>query len=313
MKKSYLIIIAIATLLSVILGLTACLNSETNEAEIICTIFPYYDITKNILGDDCDKVKMLLKPGIDAHNYELTVRDKIAVENAKVFIYNGGESEKWVDKIIESGALNDASVLKAFDVVKLYEAEHEEHDEHELEYDEHVWLSVKNAMTIADSVCKTLIKAYPDKEEEYLNNCKDYVKKLVALDTEFQHIKDNAELNEILVADRFPFLYLARDYDIEYYAAYKGCSADTEISIQTKIELQNKLKNGGLPGVIVIEGSTETLAKSLLANDGGGKKIYKLNSLQTISEEELQSGAGYLEIMSENAKILKDYLSKKWN
>ena len=230
-------------------------NTTTDELRIVTTIFPEYDWVKEILGDKADHadITMLLDNGVDLHSYQPTADDIVKISDCDLFLYVGGESEGWVEDALKNSANKDRKVINLLDVLGdsvkseevvegMQEEEHEheegeEHEdgevhEHEEEADEHVWLSLKNAEVLVGAISNALQELDVENKDIYAANADAYMKKLAALDAEYQTAVDNATCKTVLFGDRFPFRYLVDDYGLSYYAAFAGCSAETEASLE---------------------------------------------------------------------------------
>ena len=293
-------------------------GKDSGKLSIVCTIFPEYDWVKNIVGEaDCD-ITMLLDNGTDLHNYQPTTADMVKVSECDMFIYVGGESDKWVDDVLKTAKNKDMQVINLMDVmgnsakeeeVKEGMQAEEESEEEEIEYDEHVWLSLKNAENFCNTISESLIEIDKDNADLYKTNCDSYVKQLVSLDVEFADAVKNAKQNILVFGDRFPFRYFVDDYKLDYFAAFVGCSAETEASFETIVFLAGKVDELGVPAIMTIENSNEKIAKSILDNTKDkSAKILTLNSMQSVTSENVSEGETYLKIMSDNLAVLKEAL-----
>ena len=304
---------------------TGCGSAKTAEKseklDIVCTNFSEYDWTKNIIGDtDSANITYLLESGVDIHNYQPSVDDMVIISNCDMFIYVGGESESWVDDALSNSANKDMKVVKLFDTVQQElkeeelkeEMEHTEEDAHkadEPEYDEHVWLSVRNAQAICSRICDDLCGLDPANSDKYKANLADYTSQLKELDAEFTDMAENASSKTVLFGDRFPFRYLVDDYGIDYCAAFAGCSAESEASFETIAKLADKMDTLKLDTIFIIENSDDSLAKSIINNSKSKKAdIRKLDSLQSVTGSDIANGASYISIMQENLDTLKKVL-----
>ena len=317
-----------------ILIFTSCSTKNTNSKKegikVVTTIFPIYDFTSAIANDKVD-LSMLIKPGVEIHSYNPTPADIIAIENADLFIYIGGEGEKWVEKILDSIDTNNKRIIKLIDnVVALNEeivegmqeddhSHEEEHHHHEEEshsheerhhhdvYDEHIWTSPKNAILMVNTINKSLCDIDPSNSEFYKDNATAYNNEIVNIDIELREVIDNAKRKKIVFGDRFPFRYLAYDYDLEYRAPFSGCSSELDIAPKTVTYLLDYIKSNNIPYIYYIELSNEKIA-NLLSEQTGAKKL-KLHSVQNVSREEFKSGANYISIMKENIESLRKGLN----
>ena len=322
-RKMMRLLIAIFMLCFVAAAVGGCGKGKKNgKLFVVVTIFPEYDWVKEILGDNPGdaEITMLLDNGADLHSYQPTADDILKVQNCDVFIYVGGESDKWVDNVMSQKSNKNMVVLNLLDVlgdkvkeeevVEGMEAEDEdEHDEEEAEKDEHVWLSLKNASVICDAVKDALSKADKDNAELYEKNCKAYKEKLEKLDAEYEAAVKEASVKTLLFGDRFPFRYLADDYGLEYYAAFAGCSAESEASFKTIKYLSDKINELKLKHVMKIESSNGKLANSIIENSGAKDvDVLSLNSIQSISREDMKNGVSYISLMEGNLEVLKKAL-----
>ena len=293
-------------------------------------------------------VVMLLDNGVDLHSYQPTVDDIMKVASCDLFIYVGGESDGWVRDALAQATNKNMIVINLLEVLgdKVKEEEivegmehehdddhedgdhddddhdhdhedgdHEEHDhdhEHEdgeVEYDEHVWLSLRNAETLVKAISQAVEKLDSANAEAYRKNTEAYVGKLRALDERYKTAVAGATNRTILFGDRFPFRYLTDDYGLKYYAAFVGCSAETEASFETIKFLTGKVDELGLSAVMTIEGANHKIAETIVANtQAKNQKILQLNSLQSTTSEDVKKGATYLSVMEANLAVLTDAL-----
>lgn len=280
---------------------------EKDKLSIVAVGFAEYDFAKQLVRDK-GEVSMLLSPGQESHTFEPTPSDIIRIRQSDVFIYTGGESESWVDRILES--INaDVRVVKMMDVCTLQKGEHsheEEHEhEHELhgEYDEHVWTSPENAKQIVGSICSTLCEADSGNAKFYTANADAYLKELDTLNADFRSLADNTEGKYIVIGDRFPLRYLMLEYGFEYYAAYPGCSAQVEVNPATIARINNMMKEDNIPVVFKVDLSSGTVADSISAETGA--EVYTLYSCHVISADDFEAGESYLSLMSRNLEAMR--------
>ena len=328
MKKSLPILLA-SFLMGA--GLSACSAPSLNndKLEIVTTIFPEYDWTREILGKNPAnaEVTMLLDNGIDLHSYQPTAQDLIKISDCDLFIYVGGESDEWVERALEQSTNKDMVVINLLeslgDKVKEEEVkegmqgeeehDHEDHDhkeeEEEVEYDEHVWLSLKNASAICETIEKGIEKIDPANASTYKENLASYKAKLNSLDADYKAAVDASAIKTLVFGDRFPFRYMVDDYGLDYYAAFVGCSAETEASFETILFLAGKIDELGLHSVLTIEGNDHRIAETVIANTSAkNQKILTMNSLQSTTSRDVTNGTSYLTVMTENLNTLKEAL-----
>ena len=323
MKKFVSILFALLLVLGCV-TLSGCgsQNSGTKndgKLKVICTIFPQYDWVKNIVGEDNENVQLLLllDSGVDLHNYQPTVTDIAQASNADLFVYVGGESDKWVDDFLESANNPDIEKIALIETVDAVEeeelegmeAEEEDDGEDEVEYDEHVWLSLKNAKKICKALCDKLCELDPSNAETYRKNCDDYTAKLDELDQRYTNVVSSAKRKDLLFADRFPFRYMAEDYGLNCYAAFSGCSAETEASFTTVTFLSNKLSELDLPYIIIIDGNDGRLADTIIESSTAHPSIAILHSMQSVIQADIDTGTTYLDLMEGNLDVLSAALN----
>lgn len=292
---------------------------------IATTIFPEYDWTRAILGDRADDVNltMLLDNGTDLHSFQPAVKDIMKVSSCDLLIYVGGESDQWIEDALESAQNKDMKTINLMEVLgdsikeeetvegmQESEHDHDHGDEEEKEYDEHVWTSMRNAEVICDAIAETLEEMDPENKEIYQSNAETYKEKLSALDEAYQETVNNAKQKTLVFADRFPFRYLVDDYDLSYYAAFSGCSAESEASFKTVTFLAGKVDELGVQSVLTMEKSDDRIAQTVIENTKAkDQKILQLNSMQSITSEEIADGATYLSVMEDNLGVLKEALN----
>lgn len=302
----------------------SALQSGNKPLKIVTTIFPEYDWVREILGDKADRaeVTMLLDNGVDLHSYQPTADDIIKISDCDLFIYVGGESDGWVEDALKEATNQNMKVINLLDVlgeqVKEEEVvegmegeEEEEADEEEgPEYDEHVWLSLKNAETLCSAITDALEEIDPANKDAYAANAASYLEKLAALDGEYQTVVDNAARKTVLFGDRFPFRYLVDDYGLSYYAAFAGCSAETEASFETISFLAGKVDELRLPCVLTIEGAQHKIAETIAQNTAEkNPSILTLDSMQSTTSTDVANGTTYLSVMESNLDVLKQALN----
>ena len=330
MKKIYSL--ACAIFVAALFALVACndapQNNTTKESKlsVVTTIFPEFSWAKSILGDQTNSVDfaLLIKNGIDLHSFKPTAQDIAKIASADMVIYVGGESDEWIEKALEATPkkgrteINLMKVLgdrvKAEEVVEGMQAE-EEHEHHhhdeEVENDEHIWLSLKNAEIIVNKIAEELSKLDAAHATVYKQNADAYIAQIQSLDKEYREAVNGAARKTVLFGDRFPFRYLVDDYGIKYYAAFVGCSAESEASFETIAFLAGKMDAESLPVIFTIENSNDKIAKAVLAASKNSKsaQILSINSMQSITEAQIAGGIDYLSLMKSNLDVLKKALN----
>jgi zinc transport system substrate-binding protein len=347
MKKIYSL--ACAIFVAALFALVACgdtsKNNTTkeNKLSVVTTIYPEFSWTKSILGNQADSVKLelLMKNGVDLHSYKPTAHDVAKIASADMVIYVGGESDEWIKDALAASPkkgrieINLMDVLgdrvKAEEIVEGMQAEEEhehnkvaepaevthkdEHEHHhhdeEVENDEHVWLSLKNAEIIVKKIAEELSKLDAAHAIIYKQNTDAYVAQIQSLNAEYRETVEKAVRKTVLFGDRFPFRYLVDDYSIKYYAAFVGCSAESEASFETIAFLAGKMDAESLPVIFTIENSNGKIAKAVLAasKKSQNAQILILNSMQSVTEKQIAEGIDYLSLMKSNLDVLKKALN----
>lgn len=360
-KRTTRAAVLLAVLLCISMVLTGCTSAESirdnGKPSIVCTAFPQYDWTLQILGDRAEEFNVILlnHQGTDMHSFQPTAENMVNMANCDLFIHIGGFSEGWVPAALESAGNTEAAVLTLLDHVDAkaeeftegmehnhdhdhdhghgHESEADEHeaevdmheedihvedphaghdheeDSHTEELDEHLWLSLRCAEDACEAITEAICQLDPAHAADYQTNTDAYSQQLHALDHEYEHAVQEAGTNVLLFADRFPFRYLTDDYGIEYLAAFPGCSAETEASFETILYLSEEMDAHHLTCAIVLEGSKEDFAKTVISNtQADDPKILTLNSMQSVNQHHIDAGVTYLGIMKENLTVLKEAL-----
>lgn len=318
-------------------SLTGCNGNNqkfvNGKINIVTTIFPEYDWVRQILGDKAENAELtlLLENGVDLHSYQPSADDIIKISTCDMFIYVGGESDTWVDDALKNATNKDMVVLNLLEVlgdcVKAEEMvegmQEEEHDhahgeeedhegedhDHEVEFDEHVWLSLKNAKVLCSEIANNLSVIDPDNKDTYAANLAAYNETLTVLDRNYKTVVNGAATKTVLFGDRFPFRYLVEDYGLDYYAAFVGCSAETEASFETITFLANKVNELRLSCILTIEGTNHKIAETIVSNTTGkNQKILSLDTMQSTTSKDIQNGVTYLSVMEKNLETLGEAL-----
>ncbi len=329
MKKLISALLCILMLAGILTGCKGNSGSQNEKLSIVTTIFPEYDWVMNILGDRASdaEVTMLLDNGVDLHSYQPTADDIIKASRCDLFIYVGGESDEWAKDVLKEATNKDRIVIdllgvlgdavKEEEVKEGMEAEEHEHDhgeeehdhEEEIEYDEHVWLSLKNAAVLVGAVRDALVSLDAENADVYTANASAYIEKLNALDAGYRSAVDAAKVKTVLFGDRFPFRYLTDDYGLDYYAAFVGCSAESEASFETIAFLAGKVDELGLSTVLTLEGTSHRIAETIVSTSKNkSAQILSVDSMQSTTSGDVKNGATYLSIMEKNLSVLTDAL-----
>ena len=317
-------ILCLMLALCICVGLFAGCGRKKDDGRltIVVTVFPVYDWVRNLLGDRAGEVELVLleDSGADMHNFQPTIEDIYKISTCDLFVYIGGESDNWVTDTLraaENKNMVAVGLLAELGTAAREEEEPDgpgsEHDhEHEevTEYDEHVWLSVKNAKLLCPVLAEKLAQVDAEHAETYRANCAAYAKQLDELDAAFEQAVSEAPGRTVLFADRYPFLYLIKDYGLTAYAAFSGCSAETEASFDMISFLVGKLDGLGLKHILVLEGSTCRIANTIISESAAkDADILEMDSMQSVTPEQISAGTNYLAIMQKNLEVLKQALS----
>ena len=320
-------IISLLLALALALSLAACAapgeKADDGRIQIVATLFPYYDFARAVAGGRAD-VTLLLSPGREAHSFEPTPLDAVTISEADVFLYNGGEGEYWVEEMLDAAGEHIAVKARMMDYVDALGEEFSEgmqgaddhdhdhgehdHDSDEIEYDEHIWTSPKNAAILCRAVCEAICRADAENADFYRANCENYCAQLKTLDACFAILCTDAPRKLLVFADRFPMLYFCREYGLDYRAAFHGCSGDTEPSLATIKFLIDKVEDENIPVVYTIDFGTKKVAA--VVSECTGAAIGTIYSMQTVSRADFDAGETYLTLMERNYEALRKGLNE---
>ena len=325
-KKIGIVILIVAILFAVgaifengIKKKEAVINQD-NKLQIVVTSFPQYDFARAVAKDEAD-INMLIKPGVESHSYEPTPEDIQKIENADLLIYTGGKNDEWVEGMLDSLDTSKTKLVKLEDCVTLIEEDetvglegvsthsHEDHEdsdhEHssEIEYDEHVWTSPKNAIKIIEKIERVLCELDEQKQETYSKNAQEYISEIDDIDMQIRDIVKHAKRKTLVFGDRFPFKYFVEEYGLDYKAAFPGCSDEMEPSADTISYLIDFIKEENIPVVLHVELSNEKVANTLAEETN--TKTMCLNSVHNVSQQDFEKGVTYVSLMKENIETLK--------
>ena len=331
MKKIFKVLLASIFMLC---GASAFAAKKT----IVCVTYPEYDWVMNILGGKASgfNVTLLQKNGTDLHSYQPSVKDIASISSCDMLVYVGGESDEWIEKVLSNAKNKNMVVVNMMEVLgdkvkeeefvegmqgEEHEHEHEDehehehhhdahhHDEDEVEYDEHVWLSLKNAVVIVNHLSGKIQSLDSANSSVYKSNAASYVKQISDLDREYEKAVATSSKKTVLFGDRFPFRYLVDDYGLSYFAAFVGCSAESEASFETITFLSKKVDELGLKSVLTIEKSDKKIARTIISNTKGkNQEVLEMDSLQSVTESDIKGGRNYLSAMKKNLDVLKTAL-----
>lgn len=310
--KKFTRITALLTAAATALCLCSCAsqneadNADSQKLKIISTVFPPYDLARQIAGDNAD-ISILLPPGSESHTYEPTAKEIIEIQNCDIFLYIGGENEQWAEKIISSNKSDSVKTVKLIDCVKTLEEAELHEEEHSHETDEHIWTSPKNEQLMLTAVYDAICEADPENKAVYTKNKDSYNEQLTELDKAYKEAVGNAKNKTIIMADKFPFRYLAEEYGLDFYAAFSSCSDESEPSAAAMTSLISKIKELKIPVVYYLEFSSTKVADTLCSETGASSLM--LHSCHNVSKEDLDKGISYVDLMKQNLENLKTALN----
>ena len=311
------VICGIAAFLLIVASLAGCVKPAepvSDKPSVIATVFPPYDFVRQVAGDTVN-LTMLISPNEECHSFDVSVSDILSIEACDLFLYIGGESDANIEQILsamgdgapESIRLMDCITPLSEETVEGMDAEPEdEHGALTESFDEHVWTSPENAILIVRSIEDRLCALFPAHADLYHKNADAYAEQLSALDADFADMVSNAPMRTIVVGDRFPFRYLAEAYGITYYAAFNGCSEETDASVATIVFLTDKVRELSIPTVFYIEFSNHRIADTIAEETGASTAM--LHSCHNVTGDEWASGATYLSLMRQNLSLIREAL-----
>jgi zinc transport system substrate-binding protein len=291
--------------------------TSSGKVNVVATIFPLYDFAR-ASAKELANITMLTLPGSSVHSYEPGPADIKKIQNSDIFLYIGGENEAWVERILNTLDTSKMKIVRLFDAVKLYEEEEKEgmqtedkqpkeHGKLEIEYDEHIWTSTKNAVLMVNAITDAFCERDTSNCENYKKNSQNYISQVDELSNELSQIVNSAKRKQIVVADRFPFRYLAEEYGMDYVAAFPGCSDQSDASVATIAYLIKTVQNNKIPYIYHVELSNRNTAEAVAEQTGA--KMLLLHSYHNISKQEFENGITYLDLLKQNVANLKIGLS----
>lgn len=318
MKKIIILCLSALLLFTVFTGCNSKQEDDNSKLNIVATIFPEYDFARAIAGDKAS-VSMLTSPGASVHSFDPSPADITKVQKADIFIYIGGESDVWVDNILDSLDTSKMKVIRMMDNVKTVEEElkegmQEEEEEHdngeeteEPEYDEHIWTAPKNAIKLIDTLKDAMCEIDHTNAEIYKTNALNYSNELKKVDKDITDVVSAAKRKKIVVADKFPFRYFVEDYGLDYAAAFPGCSDQADAGVKTMTNLVDTVKNEKIPYVYYVELSNKSVAEAVAEQTGCGMLL--LNSCHNVTKADFDKGVTYLSLMQQNVENLRKGLN----
>ena len=320
LKKVILVIILIAIILvgmiaGVILGKKNKTgnNNNTEKIKVTASNFASYDFLRAIIGDnDNIELTFLLGPGKDAHSYDPTAQDLITIQNSDLFIYIGGEMEKWADRVLPTLDTSNTKIICVADDIKTIDEQEidgadpeEEEDEEEGAFDEHIWTSPDNAVTMVNTLEKSMEEIDSSNSSKYKQNAENYIAKIKNVDKQIQEIVDNKKRDRLVFGDKMPMQYFINYYKLQVSAAFSGCSTETEPSSKTIAYLVNKAKEEKTPVILYIELNNGKVANTIANEVGNGCKAMQIQTLHNVSKTDFDNGETWVSLMERNLDVLK--------
>ena len=312
------IIAGAAILFALTTSVFAANAKKSDKLKVVTTIFPEYDWAREIIGDKDSNVELtlLLGNGVDLHSYQPSIQDIAKISTADIFIYVGGESDGWVKDALKNATNKNMKVINLMETLgdklkaeEVKEGMQAEEEEDEVEYDEHVWISLRFAKILSTEIANALCEKDAANAAAYKANLSAFAAKLDALDAKYAAAVKAGSKNTILFGDRFPFRYFVEDYGLDYFAAFAGCSAETEASFETVIFLSKKVDELGLNSVLKIESSDGKIARTIIQNTKSkNAKVLTIDAIQSTTLKQAKAGATYLSIMEGNLKVIEEAL-----
>jgi len=314
-KKLVALAVTVVTVLSVFAGCSVP-KKDGGTLNILCSVFPVYDWVREITaGASNVEVELLVESGADMHSYQATAADLVKIASCDIFVYVGGISDGWIEDALESVPSDKRTVLNLMELLPedrkiCTSGDHDHEDGHvhtgKDAYDEHLWLSINNAEMLCENISGKLSEIDSTNSEKYAENTASYCEKLKKLDGEYETEIGDAPQKTLIFGGRFPFAYLLNDFDLKYYAAFEGCSAESEASFDTVIFLAGKIDELGVPNVMTVKGDSDSIAKTVVENTKSkNQKIIELDSMQSVTRKDIDNGATYFTIMQENLAAIK--------
>lgn len=318
LKKIILIILAILIVVGIVFAIFKSgddKKKDDNKLQVVVSNFASYDFLRAIIGENENvELTFLIGPGKDAHSYDPTAGDLITIQNADLFVYVGGEMEKWSDKVLNSLETNNTKIVCIADFVKTIEeqkvdgAEEEQEEEEEGSFDEHIWTSPENAIKMVNALEKSMEEIDNKNDSKYKENASKYIAQIEKIDDEIKKIVDNKVRDRLIFADKMPMQYFINYYNLKVSAAFSGCSTETEPSASTIAYLENKVKEEKIPVVLYIELNNGKVAKTIADDLGEGVEAMQIQAIHNVSLDDFKNGETWVSLMLRNIEVLKKAL-----
>lgn len=283
-------------------------SDSTGRLKVVTTLFPVYDFARNIGLDSID-VTLILPPGVEPHSFEPKPEDLMTVAKADIFIYTSREMEPWAETLLagvvkdgKPAAVEAGSGGRYINVPDRVAADHHHDKEAHGARDPHIWLDIRNAMIMVDTIAEAFANKVPGKREVFLAHAAAYKKRLQDLESRFNAGLSVCTTRKLIHGGHFAFAYLADRYNLEYISAY-GVSADSEPSPRKIMELVNTVRHNGLKNVFYEELLSPGIAKAVSGETGA--MLLKLHGIHNVTRQEFENGITYIDLMEQNLAALR--------
>jgi len=320
MKAKKIVLIILACL--IVIGLCFVLfktgdkkEVDTNKLQLVSSNFASYDFLRAIVGDNENvDVTFLLGPGKDTHSYDPTAQDLIKIQNSDLFIYVGGDSEKWSSKVLSSMEGSVSRIVCIADYVdkeaeeEIDGAEEEEEEEEEGSFNDHIWTSPSNAIKMVEALEQQMEEIDPENKEKYKANAENYIAQIKDVDSKIQEVVDNKVRDRLIFGDKMPMQYFINYYGLKVSAAFSGCSTETEPSATTIAYLERVVKEEKIPVVLYIELNNGRVANTIANEAGDWCEALQIQALHNVSLDDFNNGETWVSLMTRNIDVLKKAL-----
>lgn len=288
---------------------------KTDKLKVVVTNFATYDFIRQIAGNNVE-LQFLLEPGVEAHSYDPTAKDLVDIQESDIFIYIGGEVEKWADRILETIDTKNTKTICLLDTVELIEEqevdgaeEHEKHEEQIQAFDEHIWTSPENAIKIVETLSNVLSENDLKNARNYEKNATNYINEIKEVQAKIENIVANKKRDRLVFGDRMPMQYFLKEFGLKASAAFNGCSTDAEPSSSTIAYLVEKVKEESIPVILYIELGNGKVANVIAENVKSkyniNVNVMQIQSFHNVSKKDFENGESYVSLMNRNLEVLK--------
>jgi zinc transport system substrate-binding protein len=303
------IIVGIIALVAIVGGMIALSqikgtkqkNIDAGKIKITTTLFPLYDMAKNIGADKAD-VSLLVPPGVEPHTFEPKPNDIIKINEANCFVYTGRFMEPWAEDIIKGVINKNLIVVDASKGTRMIPAIFPDRDEPRGALDPHIWLDFDNAKIMAKNIADALAAANPADKAFFEKNADAYNTKLTELDAAFRKTLSTCKSKEIIYGGHYAFGYVAKRYGLRYLAA-QGVAPDAEPTARDLVRLIEQIKKNNIHYVFYEELTSPKIAETIARETHA--KILLLNAAHNVTKDQFERGVSLFEILNTDLEQLK--------